>query len=1100
MRNKQAVRYADGVFSDITERRRAEEELRLAQFSVEHASDNIYWLDPQGHVVYANEAACRSLGRSREELLSLSIPDLDPLFQKETWGTFWEEIRTRGSITLETQNKTKQGRVFPVEVTANYLEFDGKEYAFAFNRDITERQQTAETLRASEELLRTMTDQVPGVVYQFYARPNGERGVYYVSARAERLFGLSPELSGFVARFVAAVVPENRDALIQSIDKAVADFSEWDFEGLLQKPDGEKVWISVHSTPARRQNEIVFNGLIQDITERRRAAEALRESEDTLRVIIENSLDVIFTLNNEGTFVFVSRAWERHFGYPVSDAMGKSFGPFVHPEEVAPLVEYLKRVLSTGKSETSPAFRVQHADGGWRWFVVNGTPYVSPKGELQFIGVGHDITERRRAEEALQKEKDNLAAIFAASPIGMLLLDEETRIVDANAALAAIVLRDPAEIIQQRGGGGLGCIHSLENEKGCGYAQACPACPLRNSISAVLSSGTRVHGAEIQPTLLIGGREERPWLRVSAEPVLLHGRKHVVVAIDDITERKRIEQALGESERFLQSTLDALSSHIAILDEKGEIVAVNATWNRFAAANGGKPDACGVGSNYLDVCARTSPSSAEADSAAEGIRQAIAGTRDEFSLEYPCHSPEQKRWFVLRVTHFGDERPGRVVLAHEDITNRKLAEEALRESESRLRTITDSAHDAILMMDPQGRISYWNPAAERILGYTSAEAIGQELHSLIAPPRYHEAHQAAFPGFRQTGQGSALGKTLDLEGRRKDGKEISVQLSLSAIQIRGGWHAVGILGDITERKQAEEALRHYASDLESARAVQEENATRLRQLAEDLGEAKERAEAATRAKSEFLANMSHEIRTPMNGVIGMTGLLLDTELTPEQQQYAEIVRASGEALLAVINDILDFSKIEARKLMLEIIDFDLHTVLEYAAAVLATKAYEKGLELTCELEPGTPWLLRGDPGRLRQVLVNLLGNAVKFTLQGEVATKVRLESEDEHTATLRFTVSDTGIGFRQDRAAALFAPFVQADGSTTRRYGGTGLGLAISKQLVEMMGGQIGVESEEGKGSTFWFTAVLEKQPRPSAPVTDVQPRSARREGAGGGR
>ena len=511
MRNKQAVRYADGVFSDITERRRAEEELRLAQFSVEHASDNIYWLDPQGHVVYANEAACRSLGRSREELLSLSIPDLDPLFQKETWGTFWEEIRTRGSITLETQNKTKQGRVFPVEVTANYLEFDGKEYAFAFNRDITERQQTAETLRASEELLRTMTDQVPGVVYQFYARPNGERGVYYVSARAERLFGLSPELSGFVARFVAAVVPENRDALIQSIDKAVADFSEWDFEGLLQKPDGEKVWISVHSTPARRQNEIVFNGLIQDITERRRAAEALRESEDTLRVIIENSLDVIFTLNNEGTFVFVSRAWERHFGYPVSDAMGKSFGPFVHPEEVAPLVEDLKRVLSTGKSETSPAFRVQHADGGWRWFVVNGTPYVSPKGELQFIGVGHDITERRRAEEALQKEKDNLAAIFAALPIGMLLLDEETRIVDANAALAAIVLRDPAEIIQQRGGGGLGCIHSLENEKGCGYAQACPACPLRNSISAVLSSGTRVHGAEIQPTLLIGGREERPW-------------------------------------------------------------------------------------------------------------------------------------------------------------------------------------------------------------------------------------------------------------------------------------------------------------------------------------------------------------------------------------------------------------------------------------------------------------------------------------------------------------------------------------------------------------------------------------------------------------
>jgi PAS domain S-box-containing protein len=1273
----------DLAISQFIKRKRAEEELRLTQFSVENASDAIFWMDPQGCILYVNEAACRSLGRSREELLSLSVPDIDPAFPKKAWEAHWKEVKTRGSMTFETQHQTKQGRVFPVEISAKYIAFGGKEYSFASVRDISERQraeryqklsaqilgilneplgvadvvkqilaaikretgldavgirlrsgddfpyfvqngfsdeflltentliardktggpcrgkdgnvslectcglvlsgqtkpanplfteggsfwtnnslplldlpahqdprlhprnqcihqgycsvalipirahgdivgllqlndrkkncftlemiqflegisasigvallrkQQEEDRRASEELLRTMTDQVPGVVYQFYVRPNGERGVYYVSAQAERLFGLSPELSGFMARFLTAIAPESRDTFIQSIDKAVADFNEWNYEGLLQKPGGEKVWISIHSTPARRQNEIVFDGIIQDITERRRAAEALRESEDTLRVIIENSFDVIFTLNKEGAFVFVSRAWERHFGYPVSHAMGKSFGPFVHPEEAAPLVEYLKRVLSTGKSETSPAFRVKHADGGWRWFVANGTPYVNPKGEPQFIGVGRDITERQRAEETLQKERDNLAAIFAASPIGMLLLDEETMIVDANAALAAMVLRDPAEIIQQRGGGGLGCVHSLENEKGCGYSQACPVCPLRNSISAVLASGTRVHGAEIQPTLLIGGREERLWLRVSAEPVLLQGRKHVVVAIDDITERKRVEQALGESERFLQSTLGALSSHIAILDEKGEIVAVNAAWQRFAAANGGKPVACEVGSNYLDACARTSPSSAEADAAAEGIRQAIAGTRDEFSLEYPCHSPEQKRWFVLRVTRFGDERPGRVVLAHENITNRKLAEEALRESESRLRTITDSAHDAILMMDPQGRISYWNPAAERMLGYTTAEAIGQDLHALIVPPRYHEAHQAAFPAFRQTGQGSAIGKTRDLEARRKDGKEIPVQLSLSAIQICGDWHAVGIFGDITERKQAEEALRRYASDLELAKAMQEENAARLCQLVEDLGEAKGRAEAATRAKSEFLANMSHEIRTPMNGVIGMTGLLLDTPLTPEQQHYAEIVRTSGEALLTVINNILDFSKIEAGKLRLEITDFDLHSVLEYAAGVMATKACEKGLELTCERVPGTPWLLRGDAGRVGQVLVNLLGNAVKFTPQGEVAIRVRLEAEDEHRATLRFTVCDTGIGFRQDRAAALFAPFVQADTSTTRRYGGTGLGLAISKQLVEMMGGQIGVESEEGKGSTFWFTAVLEKQPQPRPPAIDMEP------------
>jgi len=237
------------------------------------------------------------------------------------------------------------------------------------------------------------------------------------------------------------------------------------------------------------------------------------------------------------------------------------------------------------------------------------------------------------------------------------------------------------------------------------------------------------------------------------------------------------------------------------------------------------------------------------------------------------------------------------------------------------------------------------------------------------------------------------------------------------------------------------------------------------------------AERATALRSQFVANMSHELRTPMNGVIGMTGLLLETGLSGEQRQFAEIARSSGESLLALINDILDFSKIEAGKMELEMENFDLRAVVEDAAELLAVKAQEKGLELLCIVSPGLPTHLRGDSGRLRQVLLNLAGNAVKFTEHGTVTIRASLDNEDASSAVIRLSVEDTGIGIPLDRQQSIFSPFTQVDGSTSRKYGGTGLGLSISRQLVGLLGGEIGVKSEPGIGSAFWFTASFGKQP-----------------------
>jgi PAS domain S-box-containing protein len=381
-----------------------------------------------------------------------------------------------------------------------------------------------------------------------------------------------------------------------------------------------------------------------------------------------------------------------------------------------------------------------------------------------------------------------------------------------------------------------------------------------------------------------------------------------------------------------------------------------------------------------------------------------------------------------------------------DITGRKRAEEELRESEGKFRAITSSAQDAIVMIDNSGNINYWNPAAEKIFGYKRNEVLGEELHLVLAPKRFHEAYRQGFEKFRRTGKGPAVGRTLELAAVRKDGTEFPMELSLSAAKTNGKWSGIAVIRDITERKQAEE----------------------------ELVKAKEEAEAASKAKSEFVANMSHEIRTPMNGIIGMTQLALGTELSSEQCEYISTVRESADSLLKVINDVLDFSKIEAGKLNLESADFNIRDCIAGTVRSLAVKAREKDLELAYQVHPDVPEVVVGDCWRLRQVLTNLAGNAIKFTEHGEVLVNVWREALQEERMKLHFSVRDTGIGIEEDKLEMIFDAFTQADGSTTRMYGGTGLGLAISSRLVSGMGGEIWVESRAGAGSTFHFTATFE--------------------------
>jgi PAS domain S-box-containing protein len=381
------------------------------------------------------------------------------------------------------------------------------------------------------------------------------------------------------------------------------------------------------------------------------------------------------------------------------------------------------------------------------------------------------------------------------------------------------------------------------------------------------------------------------------------------------------------------------------------------------------------------------------------------------------------------------------------------------DKELRTRTVMENVGDGIITINARGVIESFNRAASAIFGYATEEAVGANITRLM-PERMRGAHNAGMKRYLDGGAPTVVGKNnVELEGLRKDGSTFALQLSIRALHVEGQPLFVGIVRDVTEQKRAEMELR----------------------------QAMEQVQVASAAKDIFVANMSHELRTPMNAVLGMAHLLSTTGLSQEQGRYLEMIRASGQSLLGILNDILDYSKMSAGKIELHPVRFRLDEVLHALATIMSVSVGDKNLELCIGVEPDVPRMLFGDALRLQQILVNLAGNAIKFTAQGEVSVLVERAGGDGAALVLRFTVRDTGIGMSEEQLARLFSPFTQADVSTTRRFGGTGLGLTISKGLIELLGGTVMVRSMAGEGSTFAFrlplTASGEEAPKPGKPA-----------------
>lgn len=405
----------------------------------------------------------------------------------------------------------------------------------------------------------------------------------------------------------------------------------------------------------------------------------------------------------------------------------------------------------------------------------------------------------------------------------------------------------------------------------------------------------------------------------------------------------------------------------------------------------------------------------------------------------------------------------------------------LERKEADLRTILETAIEGIITIDEAGLIESFNQAAERMFGYTASEVIGLNV-GILMPGSIAKLHDHYVQRYLKSNETFVVGKmSREVRAITKSGKEFDLELSVNEVHRGDKRVFVGMCRDITERKLAEQALRAAKDELEQAvtartrelieanKRLQEEIEVRKR-TEHDLEHARDKALEASKLKSQFLANVSHEVRTPLNGMLGMLSLMINGPLTEDQDDHARTAMKSGETLLSLINDLLDFAKVESGRLELENIAYDLRQIVLDVVHLFEEQSAKKNLDVITLISPQIPGSVIGDPARIRQVITNLIGNAIKFTEQGEVVISLDLIASDEQTSTVRFTVRDTGVGIKRSALNRIFDSFTQADGSTTRRFGGTGLGLAICKQLVELMSGSLHVESEENVGSTFWFT------------------------------
>jgi len=1109
--------------------------------------------EPERPMSFASEYARELTGYPAEDFVE-GMLDFSSLIVEEDRQRLWDEVQAALAedrrYRLSYSIRHKDGSVRRVEEFGQGIR-DGSGRLIALEgiiSDVTERVGAEETVRAAERRYRRLVERLPAALFVQELAADGGR-VTYMSPYVETLLGYPYErYTADHTLWKEILHPEDRERVLAADARSEESLEPFVEEYRQRHQDGHYVWVREETSVVRDEGgrPLHWQGLLFDVTARKEAEERLRESEEQYRSLVETVQEGIASIAPEGGVItYCNNAYARILGTTPEELVGRSFFDFLDEGEREMALR--EREARLRGESTVYEISANAADGTKRHLSATGAPVYNADGSYAgAVQTIVDVTERKRAEERLRASEAELRALFAAMRDVILVLDAEGRYVRIAPTNPSLLYKLPEDLVgrtlhevfpPEQADAFLGLIRqALETGETVGTSYslrigdaevwfAGSVSPLQDDDQVIFvsrditerkrdeeellrtSRALDAFGSNLKRLHRVGtshyGSEEElfaAYLREGCEMFELptgvvskiEGNDYIIRAVESSELDLEPGQVLPLESTFCSAVVDrqgtvaygrvgdvpgmechpvyqevGLEAYIGSpIYVEGEVYGVLLFTSREPRSGGFKD----FEREIMELMA-------------QGIGHFIATHRAESEIRALNEELEER---VLR----------RTIELEKTVTELRESETRVRESEERYALVVEGSNDGIWDWDLKTGELFWNDRFLEILGLPAGQNIvdidffsrllhPEDRERVIAAVRAHLEGEAPYEQeFRMLRSDGEYRICLSRGKARRDGE------TGEAVRMAGS------VTDITRLKEAEEEVRRLNEGLErrvEERTAQlEETVGELERAGEELKKARDAAESANRAKSDFLANMSHEIRTPMNGVIGMTDLLLDTELDDEQRDYAETVRLSAENLLVIINDILDFSKIEAGKMSVETVDFDVRMVVEDTVALLAERAHDKGLELASLSEYDVPARLRGDPGRIRQVLTNLVGNAIKFTHEGEVVVRVELAEGDHDPPLVRFSVTDTGIGITEEQQGRLFRSFSQADASTTRRYGGTGLGLAISKQLVDLMGGEIGVESEPGVGSTFWFTLPLARPPEgahptPAAPEADLR-------------